>query len=104
MTDRRAFLTAAPLAPVAIVAPAMAAISHDPIPEYISAFHGYDEDIPATVERHRKAAIALHEWEPGNAHDMLRKIAVTLDDNATPPETSMQLLIRQVDRLLEEKA
>ena len=104
MTDRRAFLTAALVAPVVIAAPANASASYDPIPEYIAAFHGYDEDNSASVERHRKAAIALHEWEPGNARDMLRKIVATLDDDASPPETSMRLLIRQVDRLLEEKA
>ena len=106
MTDRRAFLTAALIAPVAIAAPVAAqtlvCAAADPIPEYIAAFHAYDEHDAASVERHTKAAVALHQWEPTTAQDMLRKIVVTLDDNAGWPETSLTALIRQADRMLEE--
>lgn len=108
MTDRRTFLTAALIAPVAIAVPAMAqtftCTTFDPIPEYLAAFHGYDEDDPAASSRHAKASLALYQWVPTTAHDMLRKVAVMLDDNATAPEASLQRLIAQADRLLCEKS
>jgi hypothetical protein len=104
MTDRRAFITAVLAAPVAIAAPSLAAPQYDPIPEYISAFHAYDEDVPATVERFAKAGMAIHEWVPATAVDMLRKVVIMLDDDASEPERSLPLLIRQADRLLAEKS
>lgn len=103
MTDRRSFIAAALVAPVAMAAPALAS-AYDPIPEYLIAFHSYDEDDSAAVERHSKACAALHKWEPATAVDMLRKIVVTLDDHGNGPETSLRALIRQADRLLSEKA
>jgi hypothetical protein len=104
MTDRRAFLTAALVAPVAMAVPAAAALHYDPIPEYLAAFRAYDENDPASIERFTKASVAIHEWVPATAVDMLRKVVVTLDDDASEPERSLPLLIRQADWVLSEKS
>jgi hypothetical protein len=55
MMERRAFLAAALIAPVAIATPAIAQalVCHaaDPVDEFWSAFHAYDEDDPTSEER-----------------------------------------------------
>lgn len=99
-----ASIAAPTVAGAAINAQALVCTTHDPIPEYLEASRAYDEDDPATVERHEAALNSLLEWEPTNAHDMLRKIVARLDDYCRAPETSLQLLIRQVDRLVEGRA
>ena len=91
------------VAPVETERPADASYQYDPIPEYRAAFHAYDENKAASVERFTQASIAIHEWVPTTAVDMLRKVVVTLDDNASEPETSLPLLISQADRFLSEK-
>ncbi|MBA4091414.1 MAG: hypothetical protein C0494_12610 [Sphingobium sp.] len=109
MTTRRQVLAAAVAAPIAAVAkPGMAqqlvCSTHDPIAEYIEAFHGYDEDNGPSVSRHAAASRALHDWQPTTATDMLRKVVAMLDDNGTPPETTLALLIEQVDRVVIDHA
>lgn len=101
--ERRGFIAALALAPVAIAAPAVAqtfVCSPDPIAEYLAAFHGYDGISEASAERFDKAGAALNAWEPNNPTDMLRKVVVMLDDYGAAPETSMPKLIRQVDQLV----
>lgn len=76
----------------------------DPIPEYLGAFHAYDEDDASSVARHTAGRNALHDWVPATAEDMLRKIVAILDDHGAAPETSLSRLIQQVDRLVIDNA
>lgn len=109
MTTRRQVLAAAIAAPIAAVAPSAMAQRfvcsvYDPIPEYQAAFHSYNEDDAASVARHRSARDALYDWVPDAAEDMLRKIVCILDDHGTAPETTLSLLIEQVDRVVIDHA
>lgn len=78
--------------------------TYDPVPAYLAAFHTYDEDDSAAVDRHATSRNAMINWEPETAHDMLRKIVAILDDHGAAPETSLPLLIQQVDRLVIDNA
>ncbi len=98
-TDRRSFLAAAPVAAVALAVP-VAAVASDPIPEYLAAFHAYDDDDRLSAERLARAGKVMREWEPPTAHDMLRKIVAMLDDYGSVPASSQQALIRQVEQLI----
>ncbi|MHA6768075.1 hypothetical protein [Sphingobium ummariense] len=113
-SSRRDVMRALAILPATIATPAVAGAAinaqtlvcatYDPIPEYLAASLAFDEDNAATVERHEAAFKALLEWEPTTAPDMLRKIVARLDDHYRAPEASLQLLIRQVDRLVEGMA
>ena len=92
---------ATPAAPAAI---GLICTTVDPIPEYLAAFHGYDEDDAPSVARHAAGRDALYDWVPETAEDMLRKIVAILDDHGAAPETSLPLLIQQVDRLVIDNA
>lgn len=96
--------TLAYAAPTANAAARFVCTTVDPIPEYLAAFHGYDEDDAVAVARHKAGRDALYDWVPETAEDMLRKIVAILDDHGAAPETSLSRLIQQVDRLVIDNA
>lgn len=104
MTSRRTFIAGLALAPAVAATPSLAqqfvCSTYDPIPEYQAAFHAYDEDDAASVARHTATRNALYDWVPETAEDMLRKIVCILDDHGTAPETTLPLLIQQVDSVV----
>lgn len=104
MTDRRAFLAAALVAPVAIAAPAMAQAlgchAADPVDEFWSAFRSYDEDDPASVQRFDHAGDALDNWEPPTQRDFIRKFLAMFDEHGSPPRERLNVLIEQAQRLV----
>ncbi len=102
--ERRAFLAAALVAPVAIATPAMAQalICHaaDPVDEFWSAFHAYDEDDPASEERLSQATDALDYWQPPTARDFVRKFLAMFDEHGSPSAERMKVIIEQAQRLV----
>ncbi|WP_314712917.1 hypothetical protein [Sphingobium yanoikuyae] len=102
MTDRRAFLTAALVAPVAIAATADAqtfTCSLDPVDRYWAAteavnHHRMDEDDYIEVIHD------LDRWEPPTPRDFLRKYLAQHDDGGCPTAERREIMIAQAKKLL----
>lgn len=104
MTDRRTFLTAALVAPVAIAAPAAArtfSCSLDPVDRYYAATDAYNGNaIGMTDEEYTQVVEDLDAWTPPTQRDFLRKFIAQYSDGGTPSADYRMQMVEQAKRLL----
>lgn len=104
MTDRRTFLTAALIAPVAIAAPAAAltfTCSPDPVDRYYAATDAYNGNaIGVTDEQYTQVVEELDAWEPPTQRDFLRKFIAQYEDGSSPSSEYRMQMVEQAKRLL----
>lgn len=96
MTDRRAFLAAALVAPVAIAAPAVA--SSSPISAYWSAHHGLNGGTVEEAE-YLAALDSVIAWKPQTPEQFMQKFLVLCDDRDLTGDKIMIGLWRDARRL-----
>lgn len=100
MTDRRAFLTAAMVAPVAISIPALAR-PLDPVDRYYAATDAYNGSaIGMSDEEYTQVVEELDAWEPPTQRDFLRKFIAQHEDGSTPASHYRDLMVEHAKRLL----
>lgn len=100
MTDRRAFLTAALVAPVVISAPALAR-PLDPVDIYHAATDAINGNaIGMSDDEYSQVIEDLDAWEPPTQRDFLRKFIAQYGDGSSPTEIYRMQMVEQAKRLL----
>ncbi|WP_287003413.1 hypothetical protein [Sphingobium sp.] len=102
MTDRRAFLTAALVAPVAIATPAIAqtfSCGLDPVDRYYAATDAVNAN-RMEEDDYIQVIHELDDWEPPTQRDFIRKFIAQYEEGGVPTDADRRIMIEQGRKLI----